>query len=284
MAVVKEKNGFRRTTGRFEERIYAITQATDPDSARSAMLFSSECPTTVTVDGIQYIRDNTECGVDEIFTVGNGSGGIARAIYIGRAVWKIPDFGPIPANSFTLSFDISGQTTRVTQARAHIARYSASGKDQTDTKNFLGAINVQDDGTVEGTDVAVPYFTYVVNYCFEAADVTQAFILTLSNIVGTSNLYPFHGFDGGELLLYRVSGQKRVDGNWDIAFAFAVSRNAQNLNVGNGILVDDKLGWDYLWVYYEERKDASLNFVHKVPIAAYVEQVYFYKDYSVLNI
>lgn len=274
MATVEERYIGRRQTGRTAERVFTIRAAADEAEARLALL--DESPASLG----SMVRVDQDCEVEEI---------TPNDIWSGTAVYALPEFTnqPQPSGSFQLSFDISGQSTRITRSRRTVASFPALNH-----ANFGGAINVNSDGTVEGTDILVPYFNYQVNYTFADADVDQAYVLELSEIVGSVNLHPFHGFDAGELLLTRVGGLQRgsTEADWDIGFSFAVSRNETDIEIGPTVYpgvtfsIPEKRGWDYLWVYYDEYKDTSNNVIHKRPRYAYVEEVYPYTDYDALNI
>ncbi|MFN4261629.1 MAG: hypothetical protein ACK4RK_20290 [Gemmataceae bacterium] len=69
--------------------------------------------------------------------------------------------------------------------------------------------------------------------------------------------------------------------DWEIIFRFAASPNATDLTVGD-IQGIEKKGWEYLWVRYADAEDE--NTLVKQPIAAYVERVYDYGDFSLLGI
>ena len=45
-----------------------------------------------------------------------------------------------------------------------------------------------------------------------------------------------------------------------------------------------RAGWDYMWVRYADAEDAVAKAIVKVPIAVYVEQVYYADDFSDLGI
>jgi hypothetical protein len=293
MAVeVKENHTGRRATSRAAERTYYIKGAADENSAREALLTDGEVPTLLDVGAnIVLPRIDAECGVEEL----------EAGRYLGTAVYRSPDTVIFQQpNSFSISFDISGQSTRVTHSKATVAAYGPADNSAT-PKDFRGAINVQQDGTIDGTDIIVPFLTYAVTYTFLNSDITSAYVNTLAAIVGTVNNAAFHGYAAGELLLTRVSGQKRTDGsgNWDITFGFSVSRNKTTIVIGeqrteggaitvpgDAIIITSKRGWDFLWVRYEEKQvgsAAAANW-HKVPVSAYVEQMYEYTSYAALNI
>lgn len=283
--IVEEAHIGRRSTGQQAERIYFLKGATTEAAARAALLTDPECPTVVD----SKPRVDLECGVEEL----------EAGRYLGTAIYRTPDLvifpQPPPVGSFSVSFDITGQTTRITQSRATMeAKYRPGTFHQPD---FRGAINVSADGSVEGTDIGVSFVTYSVNTVKSAAVVTDAWVATLAEIVGRVNNGLYRGFAAGELLLGRVTGSPRKDANnndvFDLQFGFAVSKNKTNIIVANypfgqQLKIDSKRGWDYLWVHYvEEEQDmggGNGKRLVKVAHAAFVEQVYDYVSYAPLGI
>lgn len=275
---VAELYGKRRKSGTQIEREFKVSGPTEDDAARAELLASGDVPAALG----DFVRVDKECGVEEL----------ATGLWLGTAIWKIPDEGEQeePAiNSFTVSIDISGQSQRITQAVTHVADYAPTGKTP---RTFYGAIGVTPDG-IEGCDILIPQMQFVANYKIDAVLITDTYIReTVPSIVGTMNAGAFLGYAAGELLLTRVSGTKRYDAEeeiwvWDLSFGFSVSRNATAIEIVGAdgtITVAEKLGWDYLWIYYEDRTvtNAGMTYTAKVPVSAHVEQVYWDADYSVL--
>ena len=79
------------------------------------------------------------------------------------------------------------------------------------------------------------------------------------------------------------AGAKRGFEDWEITFRFAASPNVAGLQLGN-IAGIDKEGWHYLWVRFADEEDNAAKVLIKKPIAAYVERVYEYGDFSGLGI
>jgi len=50
------------------------------------------------------------------------------------------------------------------------------------------------------------------------------------------------------------------------------------------IIVLEKRGWDYLWVFYVEKEDTDTRTLVQSPRAAYVERVYRYRPFSLLSL
>ena len=62
----------------------------------------------------------------------------------------------------------------------------------------------------------------------------------------------------------------------------SASPNQTGLTVGD-ITNIDKKGWEYLWVYFEDKEDSAAKMLVKRPIAVYVEKVYEDGDFSQLG-
>ncbi len=179
-------------------------------------------------------------------------------------------------SSFT--FDTGGGSQHITQSRSTISKTAASGT----APDFDGAINVSKD-SVNGVDITVPVYHFAETHYIDDDDVTQAYKITLFNLTGKMNNAAFRGFAAGEVLFLGASGSARGSGDWEITFKFAASPNRTNIQVGD-ITVPSKLGWDYLWVRYKDALDTTAKAVVQRPVAAYVERVYDFGDFSGLNI
>ncbi len=290
---VTELTKARRITGKGSSRKYKVIGATTEVEAYNAVVTDAGVPLVI---GGTYNRLDSDIDLDEV----------EPNLYFAVVPWATADFGPVMPNNFRITFDIAGQVQHITQSRKTLGKYyngggvirTPLGVSETVTaisggyrgKDFKGAINVQQGGEVDGIDILIPSLAYTVEYVFDAEDVNQDYVLTLRSLVGTVNKATFHQFPAGECLLTRASGQKREDGAWDMAFAFASLENAVDLVIGEGsdaITVKDKKGWDLLWVYYED-KDINdgdgQTFCHKRPLYAFVEQVYLRGDFDLLEI
>lgn len=176
------------------------------------------------------------------------------------------------------SFDTTGGTRHVTQSLGTVARFPE------DAPDFAGAINVDAEGTINGVDIMMPSLKFNETHYFKPSIVTTAFKINLAERTGSVNQNNFRGFYPGELLFAGASGSRRGESKndyWEINYQFVYSRNSAQLQIGD-LIVTNKRGWDYLWCLYEEKKQD--NFVVKVPVAAYIEQVYQYSDFGYLGI
>jgi hypothetical protein len=202
-----------------------------------------------------------------------------RVAHLGNGVWEGTAHYVKWKSESQYSFDTGGGTQHVTQSLANIGRYSAPGFA---APEFFGAIGVTDD-RVEGTDIAVPVFNFAETHYILNTLVTPAYKLALFNLTGKVNGGSFKGFAKGEVLFLGASGSKRGLEDWEITFRFAASPNVASLSLG-AITGVAKEGWHYLWVRFIDDEDATARALIKRPIAAYVEQVYPYGDFSGLGI
>lgn len=186
---------------------------------------------------------------------------------------------PPQAGASSFNFDTGGGTQHITQSLETVGAWAAPGLVP---PNFHGAIGVGKD-TIDGVDVTVPVYHFGETHYLPAELVTPAYKAELFRLTGTVNAFPFRGFDTGEVLFLGASGSKRGQDDWEIAYKFAASPNAFGLSVGS-ITGINKRGWDYLWVRYADVEDGNAKMLVQRPIAAYVEQVYPYRDFSGLGI
>jgi hypothetical protein len=184
---------------------------------------------------------------------------------------------PVGADS-ELEFVVSTSSVRITQSRDTSGVYVPDGEP---APTPTGAIGLTDDG-VEGCDILVPEARWSETHFFADATMTPTYRRQLLEIVGRVNDDTFRGHAAGELLLLGVRGRpRRSDAVWQVSFEFAFSSNATGLQVGE-IEDIDKLGHDYLWVYYEPVVEGD-RLVQR-PAVVYVEKVYETADYALLGI
>ena len=148
--------------------------------------------------------------------------------------------------------------------------------------NHHGAIGVSGNN-VEGCDVLTPALSFSMTAKSKGVSTLQT-INNLSKLTAHVNSKPFLGFAAGEVLFCGASGNNSFDNGEmvrEFVYNFKVSPNAYNLKVDD-IVIDFKLGWDYLWVMYEDVEDESACSIVKKPIAAYVERVYEFADLNIL--
>lgn len=199
-----------------------------------------------------------------------------------RAVGTTPTTPTAPASDSTAlnsayTIDTSAQTVHITQSIATLRRQTATGNDGPDVKQAIGVTTDR----VEGTDIYAPalQFTRTVR----RATVTPTYLKLLYALTGRVNNAAFYRFAAGEVLYLGCTGSLTSQGYWELTHKFACQPNQVNIDVGGGITVPAKNGWEYLWVGYKPDVVGG-NKVLMVPATAYVEQVYQTADLSLLGI
>ena len=180
----------------------------------------------------------------------------------------------------SFAFDTGGGTMHRNQSLKTVSKVP------NDAPDFNGAIEVDNEGNVNGVDVTMPVLNFTETHTMNGSRVTTSYKKTVAALTGTVNSSGFRGFSAGEVLFLGASGTKRSkkpNAPWEITFRFAVSPNQSSLQVGK-LKVPNKRGWDYLWVRYADKVAQNRKNVIKEPVAAYVEQVYPTGDFGNLGL
>ena len=202
-----------------------------------------------------------------------------------KAIWKDedsddPDDPDEDEETTSFAFDTGGGTMHRNQSLKTVSKVP------NDAPDFNGAIEVDNEGNVNGVDVTMPVLNFTETHTMNGSRVTTSYKKTVAALTGTVNSSGFRGFSAGEVLFLGASGTKRSkkpNAPWEITFRFAVSPNQSSLQVGK-LKVPNKRGWDYLWVRYADKVAENRKNVIKEPVAAYVEQVYPTGDFGNLGL
>ena len=201
-----------------------------------------------------------------------------------KAIWKREDGGEDDDDdeeeTSSFAFDTGGGTMHRNQSLKTVSKVP------NDAPDFNGAIEVDNEGNVNGVDVTMPVLNFTETHVMKGSRVSTSYKKSVAALTGTVNRSGFRGFSAGEVLFLGASGTKRGkknDAPWEITFRFAVSPNQSSLQVGK-LKVSNKRGWDYLWVRYADKVAENKKNVIKEPVAAYVEQVYPEGDFGNLGL
>jgi len=185
----------------------------------------------------------------------------------------------LDVNETRLSFDTSGGTLRVFNSKETRAKYpSTSG----DYKTLIG---VDREGKPEGAEIVIPALKITIRCRLAKASVDAAYVKTLASLTGTVNDASFFGFAADEMLFLGAQGEVAVKTDPEITFNFAASENITGLTIGDiGSIA--KKGHDYIWIRYEDVKDAAATppVTVQQPTAVYVERLYDQADWTAFGI
>ena len=186
---------------------------------------------------------------------------------------------PGQRTAFDIQFDI-GTTQRLMKYGLSVAgRYPVS---QAITLTDYGAaINIDSNKVVRGANIETPTMSFSETHYLPQSSITDSYLRTMYKLVGTVNSSTTRGFAAGELLLQRITGNKRNNEQWQISYAWAYQENIANEPL-NGATVTKK-GWHYMWEESEVTEDAATQDIAPELLGYHVIQVYKEKDHNVLE-
>ena len=189
-------------------------------------------------------------------------------------------------DSADYEFEIGGRTQHINCALTHVADYKRTG-DTNAARNHHGLIGVTPEG-VEGIDIEVPEYQWSEHLILSAAIVAtyKSAWYALYNHV---NSLPFKGFAAGECRFRGCTGSRRKStGDYAMTFQYVASPNRTNITIGpagdDQIVIDAKRGQDLLWIEFEETVQDDAQAPVKRPVAAHIEQTFWYGDLNALGV
>ena len=186
------------------------------------------------------------------------------------------------AGEFEWGFDTTGTTKHMEYSLSTTNTYVPSGKA---TTNHKQAIGVDDQGNVNGVDVPDKAFKWHEKHQLLLSSYGFAYATSLGEYTGRVNSGTFRGFPAGSVRFDGASGgqSSRDPELLELTYRFSVSPNETGLSIGD-ITGIAKLGWDYLWVFYEQTDDSTSNKARPIPRQVNVERVHLTLDFSLLGI
>lgn len=185
-----------------------------------------------------------------------------------------------------VAFSIGLENQHVTKSLETFSRHGLEG---VVPKDFKGLIGVTLDGKVEGVDIGIPVASLTVKRTLPT--MTAQYFKNLLYLAGKTNNQPWWIFQNEEGLFVGASGQQKGSGEFELNYEFKYSKSEVDIVIrepdvpgGEGLKVELKRGWHYLWVHYREELDATANARVERPFSAYVERVYPTADFNYLGI
>lgn len=188
-----------------------------------------------------------------------------------------PASGDEPLES-SFAFQIEAPKFKITQSLETI---SSTGRNASTPKDYKGAIAPDKDGKVQGAEVPpTPSSTWTRTV--SGLVVTMNFYRQLVNRAGRTNQFTWYGFLPRELLYMGCDGQFKAGEGWTLTHKFGVELTRNDIVICDGLTVDQKRGFEYLWIDYHEIEDGGGTVT--VPKAAYVEKVFEDTDFTFLGL
>lgn len=149
--------------------------------------------------------------------------------------------------------------------------------------DFGDAINVNEEGQVEGVDAILPSLSIIITERIAGASITADYVLDVANLLGKYNEDVFMGhfpagtiqFTAGDGALSfaienPIAGGALTPQDRELSFEFLYSPNITGLTVGD-ITGVNKLGHQYMWILWQSVLDGYL--IAKKPRAVYVQDI-----------
>jgi len=195
-------------------------------------------------------------------------------------------------------FTTSGDTRHVTYGKAAANSYTKNGKYVGSTSTWTGisgaaddhinhkmAINVTDDGDVDGVDIPDRAFGWTEEHDLLLSSYSFLYAQTLGAYKGFVNSATFRGMAAGTVRFEDSDGGPS-DTNPEylhVVYNFRYSPNVTGATVGD-ITGIDKEGWEYAWVRYEQAVDDVAKKTTPIPRQVDVIKVIDSFDFSLLGI
>jgi len=194
----------------------------------------------------------------------------------GGGVWAVEgEYGLANLAEAEYNYDFMGDSVHITQSLATVARYG-------NAPDLKGAINFDGD-SVQGTDVPIRKFAWSESHTIRAINFSDAYKQIIFGLQTTYNNAAFRGFAAGEILFRGATASQRGRHDVSVTYSFEASPNIGSHSVG-GITVTSKLGWDYEWVRYKKKADATSNRIITVPDGVYVERILETGNFGLLGL
>lgn len=181
-----------------------------------------------------------------------------------------------------------GREKRVHSFATQSYKASDEADNPPDFKHGIGFNN----GLFQGVDVVVPQMGFSIEATLPATDFGEVQLAYMHNITGSVNIQPMWIFPKGSVLFLGVTGNSQrikneSTGVWELWFHVSFEFEAKPPVVDGTIQPFtnvNKEGLQYFWVFHADRKDSTSEITIPKPVAAYVETVYPYADFSWFNV
>jgi hypothetical protein len=196
-----------------------------------------------------------------------------------------------------LSFTIATQSVPIVQSIKTRQSKIRDGATQSTPRNWQRAIGVDPKtGEVKGTEKYTAAMKQTLAVELPAQAVTPAYLRLLEDLTGKVNSHRFFGYDAGEVLFMGVpTFRNEAQGSvWKAQFDFAILRNKESYEVyfidlesGTDFLIlEDVHGWSHVWVTYQDATQDidGVKYRTTIPLEAYEEQIYEYKDLRLMGL
>ena len=177
----------------------------------------------------------------------------------------------------SIGFSIGGQSRLITHSLETINSHLNNGTTDPWTPDFQNQINVV-DGKPEGVELnpsAVADSQFSIEQKVRTSIITNSWLDGIDQNTNSVNTNTFRGRPAGTVLFWGMRGTVKTDEEFStLSWEFFYAKNkTQTIGVFPNVT---KKGWEYAWIYSEERKieDNGKKAIVHLPIALYIERLF----------
>lgn len=201
-----------------------------------------------------------------------------------------------PGSNLLFAFStLNGGQVHITQSKQTLDSQAATWTSRSGSLAQHNAIGAGPDGSVQGTDVPLPGFSFTLRKKMLPANITASYILACYGLSCTFNSAPWSftanlpnsgtvtlNFNAGEVTFYGVEApEPNNDGSMYWTFHFSASPNLTNFDPGPDFSRKmNKRGSDYSWYRYVIDFDSTAGSLITRASDVFIEQLLDPGDFS----
>ncbi len=175
-------------------------------------------------------------------------------------------------------FTFGSESQHITVAKTQ-RKYGANSRD---VGKVIGA-RADKAEEPDGMDRDFPLSRIVVTRLYDPATVTNAWLKDRLDQLLTVNDAPWRSLPAESVRLASIEGDQRSDDLWELTFTFEYRENETNIDVGDGVVITDKKGWEYAWTMKVPQNDGNGKKIPKTE-GGYVAVIYDKSDFTQLGV
>ena len=135
-------------------------------------------------------------------------------------------------------------------------------------------IAVNSEGKADGTEILRPVFTVVYSALLTDAQVNGTYAAAWLTAFGNVNLSTYKGYPPGSLLFQSMSCEPQQQGGYSVRLEFGYRPPETGLAIGDGMLLANLDGWDYLDIVAVSDFDSTIEAIISKADFYYVHRLY----------
>lgn len=179
-------------------------------------------------------------------------------------------------------WEVEGDSETITVTHAtEVAWWDSSGS-QSLPSPARGAINLGQDGVIDGVQVTVGIARVTNRRVIYAAQATSTYLDTLISAQNSVNNATWRGRAAGEVMFNKFRTVTRANGDVELVRNWTIRKNQTGLIFGD-ITGVSKDGHDHVWVHARDFKDTVTKTIQRKPLYVVVDRPFPRINFAVLE-